>query len=99
MDLTQLIELYRGPLIGLIASWGAPWVDAKEIAQDSFAEAYLKRESCRGDWKQPEVFGAWLRGVARNRYRNWARSRKRRRNHVTSVEPTVLESVAAPPRN
>lgn len=97
MDLTQLIELYRGPLIGLIASWGAPWGDAKEIAQDSFAEAYLKRESCRGDWEQPEIFGVWLRGVARNRHRNWARSRKRRRNHITSVEPTILESVAAPP--
>ncbi|WP_339730481.1 RNA polymerase sigma factor [uncultured Gimesia sp.] len=96
MDLTQLIELYRGPLVGLIASWGAPWVDAKEIAQDSFAEAYLNRESCRGNWEQPEVFGGWLRGVARNRHRNWARSRKRRRNHITSVEPAVLEAVAAP---
>ncbi len=33
MDLTQLIELYRGPLVGLIAAWGAPWNDAAEIAQ------------------------------------------------------------------
>jgi len=97
MDLSQLINVYRGPLIGLIASWGTPWVDAKEIAQDSFAEAYLKRESCRGDWTQPEVFGAWLRGIARNRQRNWARSRKRQRAHITSVAPEVLESVAAPP--
>lgn len=96
MDLSHLINVYRGPLIGLIASWGTPWGDAKEIAQDSFAEAYLKRESCRGDWTQPEVFGAWLRGIARNRQRNWARSRKRKRAHFTSVEPEVLESVAAP---
>ena len=73
MDLSQLIDIYRGPLLGLIASWGAPWVDATEIAQDSFAEAYLNRESCRGDWEDPEVFGRWLRGVARNQYRNWAR--------------------------
>ena len=28
MDLTALINTYRGPLIGLIASWGAPWADA-----------------------------------------------------------------------
>ena len=97
MDLTQLIELYRGPLVGLIAAWGAPWNDAAEIAQDSFAEAYLSRESCRGLWSEPDVFGPWLSGVARNRYRNWARSRKRRRNHVVSVEATTLESVAARP--
>ena len=64
MDLTALINTYRGPLIGLIASWGAPWADASEIAQDSFSEAWLNRESCRGDWKEPEVFGRWLRGVA-----------------------------------
>ena len=43
MDLSQLIDLYRGPLLGLIASWGGPWVVATEIAQDSFAEAYLNR--------------------------------------------------------
>ena len=75
---------------------GEPWGDATEIAQDSFAEAYLNRESCRGDWEQPEVFARWLRGVARNRHRNWVRSRRRRRDRITTVEPTVLERVAAP---
>lgn len=95
MDLTALINTYRGPLIGLIASWGAPWGDAVEIAQDSFAAAWLNRESCRGDWNQPEIFGRWLRGVALNEYRNWARSR-RRRNRVVTVEPAVLEQTAAP---
>ncbi len=90
MDLSQLIDIYRGPLLGLIASWGVPWVDAMEIAQDSFAEAYLNRESCRGDWEQPEVFGRWLRGVARNRHRNWVRSRRRRRARIATVEPAVL---------
>ena len=96
MDLSQLIDVYRGPLLGLIASWGAPWADATEIAQDSFAEAYLNRESCRGDWEKPEVFGRWLRGVARNQHRNWVRSHQRRRDRITTVEPTVLERVAAP---
>lgn len=95
MDLSQLIDIYRGPLLGLIASWGAPWVDATEIAQDSFAEAYLNRESCRGDWEDPEVFGRWLRGVARNQYRNWARSRRRRRECIATVESAVLEHGAA----
>jgi RNA polymerase sigma-70 factor (ECF subfamily) len=96
MDLSQLIDVYRGPLLGLIASWGVPWTDATEIAQDSFAEAYLNRESCRGDWEKPEVFGRWLRGVARNRHRNWVRSRQRRRDRIATVEPALLEYVAAP---
>ena len=38
MDLTAYINSYRGPLIGLIASWGAPWSDAVEIAEESFCE-------------------------------------------------------------
>jgi RNA polymerase sigma-70 factor (ECF subfamily) len=96
MDLTALIDTFRGPLIGLIASWGAPWGDAIEIAQDSFSEAWLRRESCRGNWNEPEVFGRWLRGVALNRYRNWARSRWRRRSRIVTRTPASLEDVAAP---
>lgn len=94
MDLTKFINAYRGPLIGLIASWGAPWNEAVEIAQDSFAEAYLNRDSCNGDWEDTEVFGRWLRGVAKNQYRNWARNRRRRQNHVAHVEPNALEQMA-----
>lgn len=94
MDLTKFINAYRGPLIGLIASWGAPWADAAEIAQDSFAEAYLNRESCKGNWENSEVFARWLRGVAKNQHRNWARSRRRRQNHVAHVEPDALEHMA-----
>lgn len=95
MELTELISIYRGPLVGLIASWGAPWSEANEIAQDSFVEAYLVRHSCRGDWQQPEVFGCWLRGVARNCYRNWARSRRLRMSKVATVDPFVLNEISA----
>src|SRR5262245_51116877 len=85
-ELTRFINAYRGPLIGLIASWGAPWADAAEIAQDSFAEAWIKRNYCRGDWTNPEVFGSWLRGVAYNLYRNWSRSRRRFESRITTIE-------------
>lgn len=95
MDLTPFIDAYRGPLIGLIASWDAPWADAAEIAQDSFAVAWLGRESCRGDWRDPESFGRWLRGVARNQHRNWARGRRRRLRRL-APGPELLEYVAAP---
>ncbi len=91
MDLTDAINRFRGPLVGLIASWGVAPIDATEIAQDSFADAYLNREACRGDWEDPEAFGRWLRGVARNNYRNWRRSRMRRERRIVSADPTILE--------
>ena len=96
MELTDLIDTYRGPLIGLIASWGAPWGDAVEIAQDSFSESWLKREACRGDWQDPDVFGRWLRGVARNRYRNWTRGRSRRLRRFVTLDPAELDQLAPP---
>ena len=95
MELTALIDTYRGPLIGLIASWGVPFGDAVEIALDSFSEAWLKREACRGNWQDPEVFGRWLRGVARNRYRNWARGRWRHGLRFVTLSPAALDQVAA----
>lgn len=95
MDLTAYINAYRGPLIGLIASWGAPWGEAVEIAQDSFSQAWISRESCRGDWNDPEAFGRWLRGVALNQYRNWARSRWRRRARMATLTPDILEQAAS----
>src|SRR5580698_6042297 len=94
MDLTAFINAYRGPLIGLLASWGAPWADAIEIAQDSFSEAWLRRESCRGNWQDPDVFGGWLRGVAHNTFRNWRRSRSRHRLRFTTHSPVALDQVA-----
>jgi RNA polymerase sigma factor (sigma-70 family) len=95
LDLTTLIDAYRGPLIGLIASWGAPWRDAVEISQDSFAEAWLHRNSCRGDWRDIEIFGRWLRGVAKNQFRSWSRSRLRRTARLTDLSAASLEQVPA----
>lgn len=95
MDLTSLIDIYRGPLIGLIASWGVSVGDAVDIAQDSFSEAWLNRAACRGDWSDPEFFGRWLRGVALNQFRNWRRSRLRRERLVKPV--TILDDQTVTP--
>ncbi len=96
MELSDIIERYRGPLIGLIASWGATYADAAEIAQDSFVDAYMNREACRGNWKDPQVFAAWLRGIARNNFRNAFRSRKRREKRVSLVQASTLEAAPNP---
>ncbi len=94
MELSQLIDLYRGPLVGLIASWARAWSDAAEIAQDSFSGAWLRRDACRGDWTDPEVFGRWLRGVALNQYRNWAR--RRRRKPAIALTSDVVDRTTGP---
>jgi RNA polymerase sigma factor (sigma-70 family) len=92
-DLTEAIDRFRGPLIGLIVSWGAPHTDAVEIAGDSFADAYLNRDKCRGDLNDIAVCGRWLRGVARNKYRNWRRGTSRRQRRVKIVAPEDLAQV------
>ena len=94
MDLEALVETYRDALVGLIASWGPRGADAVSLAQDSFAEAYLRRASCRGDWQDAKVFGPWLRGVARNVVRNWLRSERRRRTRIVASH-TAVEAAEA----
>lgn len=94
MDISEAIDRFRGPLIGLIASWGAPLADACELAQDSLADAYLNRHNCTGDFHTPEVFGRWLRGVAKNKFRTWLRSRRRRTKHVVTMAADALEQSA-----
>ena len=96
LELADAIQRFRGPLIGLIISWGTPHADAAEIAQDSFSEAWLNRDNCRGAVSDPKVFGAWLRGIAKNTHRNWARSRNPRERRVKLVDSAILDVALNP---
>jgi RNA polymerase sigma-70 factor (ECF subfamily) len=84
MNLDDLIDRYRGPLIGLLAAWGAGPQEAIELAQDTFAEAYLGRARFRGAWGDSEAVGAWLRGIANNLFH--ASLRGRRAGRVLSLD-------------
>ena len=94
LDLQETIDRFRGPLVGLVISWGVPAADAIEIAQDSLADAYLSRDSCRGDVADPDIFGRWLRGIAKNKFRNWTRSRVRRDRLAKTTTNEALDEVA-----
>jgi len=74
-DLERWIAAFRGPLIGLLASFGLDWAAAEELAMDVFAEAWLARARFAGDPAEVEAVGAWLRGIAVHLYR--ARGRRR----------------------
>ncbi len=77
MDLDSLIAHFKGPLTGLIASWGASSVDAVELCMDTFAEAYLARDRFRGDWNELSSTGAWLQGIAHNLFQAHRRRESR----------------------
>ncbi len=84
MRIDDLIHSWRGPLVGLIASWGAPWRDAAELALDTFTEAWLSRARFEGDFADARAVGPWLRGIAFRLHASWYR--RHRRARVTPVE-------------
>ncbi|QDU65994.1 RNA polymerase sigma factor [Engelhardtia mirabilis] len=63
-DLDDLMERFRGPLIGLLKAWRA--AEPVELAQDVFAEAWISRGRFAGDWGASDQVGPWLRGIAWN---------------------------------
>lgn len=63
-DFERWIEHFRGPLVGLLASWGSDWRQAEELAADCFAQAWVARERFVGNPESLLAVGAWLRGIA-----------------------------------
>jgi len=83
MDLDDLIPRWRGPLAGWFAARGADPGRAEELAGEVFVEAWLGRGRLRGDPADGAVFGAWLRGIARNL---WRQERRRVRRTFQSLD-------------
>ena len=57
---------------------------AEDLVQDGFVTAYRKLDSFDGS----RDFGAWVRGIVRNKYREWARAQKE-----MPLEPEVLDAL------
>lgn len=65
-DLERWIAAFRGPLVGYLASRGASWGEAEELAMDTFAEAWLGRARRQVAGSDLQAVGGWLRGIANN---------------------------------
>jgi RNA polymerase sigma-70 factor (ECF subfamily) len=92
-DLERWIVAFRGPLIGLLASWGADWRAAEELAQDAFAEAWVARERFVGRTGDTSAVGAWLRGIAWNLHCAAQRAGERR---ARSLDPATTAQESEP---
>jgi len=89
-DVEALIETWRGPLTGLIAGQGVSWPEAREIAREVFAQAWLGRARFRGNADDERAVGAWLAGIARNLVRESSRrASKRAQGLHDTLEPAV----------
>ncbi|MBL8861070.1 MAG: sigma-70 family RNA polymerase sigma factor [Planctomycetes bacterium] len=93
-DLERWITAFRGPLIGLLASWGNDWGAAEEVAADAFAEAWVGRARFDAEPSDLDAAGSWLRGIAFRLH-----EARRRRAAVRRAEPIDrehAERLAAP---
>jgi RNA polymerase sigma-70 factor (ECF subfamily) len=99
MDLDLLIQHFRGPLTGLLASWGNDRQSAIELAQDTFAEAWFCRANFVGSFDDVAAVGPWLRGIARNLHRRQHRTAKgpARMSRLPSLDEVPPEQFAASP--
>jgi len=75
--LDDWITAFRGPLVGMLASWGTDWRSAEELAQDTFSEAWVSRSRFEGEACDLDAVGAWLRGIAFNLHRSAKRRKDR----------------------
>lgn len=88
-QLEAWIGHFRGPLVGFLASRGATWADAEELAMDTFAEAWLggaRRNAAADDL---EAIGGWLRGIAQNLLFAFLRRRRRGPQPLPADDPAV----------
>jgi RNA polymerase sigma-70 factor (ECF subfamily) len=88
-ELESWIQRFRGPLVGYLASRGASWREAEELAMDTFAEAWLGRARMRGPLDDLTAIAAWLRGIAHNLLFAQRRRLARREAPLPAAEPAA----------
>jgi RNA polymerase sigma-70 factor, ECF subfamily len=85
----EIVRAYSLPVRGFLAGQLYHLDDADDLAQEVFIAAYRNLASFR----RGEDFGAWLRGIARNRLYNHFRSHARRAGAMERFRTEVVETL------
>ena len=81
---SELLKLHHRELLVYARTLTQEEHHAKDITQDAFVSAWEHI----GVFDVTRDFGAWMRGIIRNKWREWLRKTKR----VTSIDDAALES-------
>jgi len=87
----HIVREYGLGVRGFIASQLYHLDDVDDLAQDVFLAAFENL----GSFRRGDDFGAWLRGIARNKVKMYFRSRMRRENAMERFRSEVGEVVEA----
>jgi RNA polymerase sigma-70 factor (ECF subfamily) len=68
----ELVRIHEGWVRGFLRARIRDWAAADDLAQDVFVTAFRRVKTFRGD----SAFDGWLRGIAVNHLRNFARKRR-----------------------
>lgn len=84
----RLVEMYQARLRAFAASYIDHSDDVFDIVQDVFLDAFCHLNR----FDTEKEFLPWLRGICRNRIRNYFRSRKKQRSYRLSLIDAAIEN-------
>ncbi|HMQ33130.1 MAG TPA: RNA polymerase sigma factor [Chloroflexaceae bacterium] len=86
----ELVERYRGQLLGIAYRILGNWHDAEDLAQEALLKAYLRLD----DLANPAALGPWLRRLTINACLDALTRRQRRPSTVSLTAPDDQEAPA-----
>lgn len=92
-DFGQIVRAYALPLRSYLASQIHHQDDVDDLAQDVFLTAFRSLAT----YRRGEDFGAWLRGIARNKLLNHFRADARRHHALGRLREEVQRTLTATP--
>ncbi|MDH7601089.1 MAG: sigma-70 family RNA polymerase sigma factor [Armatimonadota bacterium] len=101
---TELVRRYRDAVYGYCYHKTGSFEDARDLAQETFIRAYTHLDQLR----DPSSFGAWIRTIAGNLCKQWARRKSRALEALTEADAacrqqpkdrSVEEALATLPEN
>lgn len=88
-DFTRLVEEHHRDLLVYARALTKDVNTAREIVQDAFVQAYEKI----GAFDVTRDFAAWMRGIIRNKWREWLR--RNRRRQISDPELAAMDAAVA----